>query len=78
MNLQGRGKKTAATLQNVADWGMQAVLARTATRLVRPAPATKRHGLAGALGTRPRPCLVHPKSKKFSRFSVTSNLAAHT
>ena len=25
----------------------------------------------------PRPCLVHPKSKKFSRFSVTSNLVAH-
>ena len=24
-----------------------------------------------------RPCLVHPKSKKFSRFFIKSNLAAH-
>jgi len=24
------------------------------------------------------PCLVHPKTKKFSRFSVASNFAAHT
>jgi len=24
-----------------------------------------------------RPCLVHPKIKKFSRFSITSNLATH-
>jgi len=24
-----------------------------------------------------RPCLVHPKFKKFSKISVTSNLAAH-
>jgi hypothetical protein len=24
-----------------------------------------------------RPCLVHPKTKNFLRFSVTSNLVAH-